>query len=223
MKRPILVLALAATVLGLGPAMAQQAKIEGPAPTRVLAEPAPRRRAALRPPARPRLGVLVRYAGSGAWSLSEADTVHEFFERRFGRPLPVSAWGQTILHDRLRLDHRNAFDVAVHPDSTEGRALMAFLRSEGIPFVAVRSRLPGRATGAHIHVGPESCKLPRSWQPVKVVRNKAERTVVAGNREGRERDVFAPRRPELAPDDHAVAGSLASDRSTDKRIASPLI
>jgi len=44
-----------------------------------------------------------------------------FFFETFGRVLPISASGQTATHDRLRLDHRNVIDVALHPDSTEGR------------------------------------------------------------------------------------------------------
>jgi hypothetical protein len=122
----------------------------------VIAEAAAREWLAAHPPAREEPVALVRSAGAGAWSLAGAAKVQGFFARQFGRPLPVSAWGQTVVHDRLGFDHRNALDVAVHPDSREGEALMAFLKSAGIPFVAIRSLVPGRATGAHIHVGPES-------------------------------------------------------------------
>ncbi len=103
---------------------------------------------------------LTRFAGNGGWSLTEAARVQAFFTQRFGHPLPVSAWGQTPIHDRLGFDHRNALDVAVHPDSPEGQALTAYLRSVGIPFIAVRAPVPGTSTGAHIHVGPESHRLP---------------------------------------------------------------
>ena len=50
----------------------------------------------------------------------------------------MSALGQTPTHDRLGFDHRNAVDVAVHPDSVEGRALLDHLRDQGIPFLAFR-------------------------------------------------------------------------------------
>ena len=50
------------------------------------------------------------------------DGLDRFFVSRFARSLPVSALGQTPVHDRLGLDHRRALDVAVHPDSAEGRA-----------------------------------------------------------------------------------------------------
>jgi len=49
-------------------------------------------------------------------------------------------------------------DVALHPDSDEGRSLMAYLRRAGIPFIAFRSAMPGSATGAHIHIGLPSIR-----------------------------------------------------------------
>jgi hypothetical protein len=71
----------------------------------------------------------------------------------------VSAFGQTPLHDRLGFDHRNAVDVAVHPDSVEGQALMAWLREHGVSFLAFRGPVAGEATGAHVHVGEPSPRL----------------------------------------------------------------
>jgi hypothetical protein len=68
----------------------------------------------------------------------------------------VSALGQTALHDRLGFDHRNAADVAVHPDTVEGRALLDYLRAEGIPFLEFRGPRRGVSTGAHVHVGAAS-------------------------------------------------------------------
>jgi len=103
---------------------------------------------------------LVRYNGPAAWSLS-ADTprLRQFFAARFGRPLPVSSYGQTPLHERMGLDHRDALDVAVHPDSPEGRTLMDYLRAAGIPFIASWGAVPGSASGAHIHVGQPSPRI----------------------------------------------------------------
>ncbi|HXG64958.1 MAG TPA: hypothetical protein VNO70_07605 [Blastocatellia bacterium] len=96
---------------------------------------------------------VMRYGGSGGWSLANIAKVQSFFTTKFGRSLPVSAYGQTATHDRMRFDHRNSVDVAVHPDSAEGQALIAFLRANGIPYIAFRSAVPGAATGAHIHIG----------------------------------------------------------------------
>jgi hypothetical protein len=102
---------------------------------------------------------VIRGGGASGWALSEASKVSGFFAQRFGRALPVSAYGQTSTHDRLGYDHRNAVDVAVHPDSSEGQALIAYLRGQGIPFLAFRSAVPGVATGAHIHIGRPSSRL----------------------------------------------------------------
>jgi hypothetical protein len=99
---------------------------------------------------------FVRYHGARAWSLAGLPRIERFFQDRFTRPLPISALGQTPAHDRLGLDHRDAVDVAVHPDSTEGHALMAHLQSEGITFIAIREAIAGASTGAHIHIGPPS-------------------------------------------------------------------
>jgi len=103
---------------------------------------------------------LIRYNGPTAWSL-KAGTVRleQFFLTRFGRPMPVSAYGQTPLHDRMGLDHRDALDIAVHPDSPEGRALMDYLREAGIPFIAAWGVIPGSASGAHLHVGQPSPRI----------------------------------------------------------------
>lgn len=101
---------------------------------------------------------LIRYNGKALWSLADAAKIQKFFSARFGRLLPVSAMGQTAVHDRLRLDHRDAMDVAVHPDSPEGRALIIYLRRAGIPFIAFRNQVSGSATGAHIHIGKPSLR-----------------------------------------------------------------
>jgi hypothetical protein len=102
---------------------------------------------------------FIRYTGTAHWALSDAAKVGGFFFSRFGHQMPISAYGQTPTHDRLGFDHRNAVDVAVHPDSAEGQALTAHLRSQGIPFIAFRHAVSGSATGAHIHIGYPSRRL----------------------------------------------------------------
>jgi Spy/CpxP family protein refolding chaperone len=101
---------------------------------------------------------LVRFNGGTLWSLGDAGKIEKFFVQTFGRALPISALGQTATHDRLRFDHRNAMDVALHPDSKEGQSLLSFLRQSGIPFIAFRNAVPGAATGAHIHIGKPSSR-----------------------------------------------------------------
>jgi hypothetical protein len=99
---------------------------------------------------------LLRFNGGALWSLAVAPKIEKFYFETFGRPLPISALGQTPTHDRLHFDHRNAMDVALHPDSAEGRSLLNYLRQAGIPFIAFRNAVPGAATGAHIHIGKPS-------------------------------------------------------------------
>jgi hypothetical protein len=103
-----------------------------------------------------RTTALIRYNGAAFWALSEAWKVQQFFQNSFKKPLPVAVFGQGAIHDRWHLDHRNALDVSLHPDSAEGQALMGFLRANGIPFLAFRQAIPGTATGPHIHIGRPS-------------------------------------------------------------------
>ncbi len=98
----------------------------------------------------------IRYSGAGAWGLSDAWKVQRFFLDSFKKDLPVAVFGQGVIHDRWRLDHRNAMDVSLHPDGPEGQLLMNYLRANGIPFLAFRSAIPGTATGPHIHIGRPS-------------------------------------------------------------------
>ena len=98
-------------------------------------------------------------AGAPRWSLSDAERVESFFLKKFGRPLPVTAYGQSGLHTRWGYDHRRSMDVGLHPDSAEGRALMVFLLREGIPFLGFRTAIPGVASAPHIHVGFPSRRL----------------------------------------------------------------
>ena len=102
---------------------------------------------------------FLRFNGRAHWSLADVTKLRSFFAQHFGRTLPVSAYGQTPVHERLGFDHHNALDVAVHPDSAEGRSLLEYLRKLGIPYLAFRAAVPGAATGAHVHVGPPSERL----------------------------------------------------------------
>jgi hypothetical protein len=104
---------------------------------------------------------LIRYTGPTAWLLSDIAKVEQFFSQRFGRALPISALGQSPVHNNLGFDHHNAADIAAHPDSLEGQALMTYLRGAGISFIAFRQAVPGSATGAHIHIGAPSRRLAR--------------------------------------------------------------
>lgn len=101
-------------------------------------------------------GLLVRFVGISRWNLSDFGKVDAFYRLKFGKPVPVSAFGQTQTHNQLGFDHSNAMDVAIHPDSIEGQALVYFLYNQGISFIAIRGAIQGSATGAHIHIGAAS-------------------------------------------------------------------
>lgn len=102
---------------------------------------------------------LIRFDGRLGWVVDNSPRIERFFIGAFGHPLPVSAMGQTAVHDRMGFDHRNAMDIALHPDSREGKALMEYLRNAAVPFMAFRRTISGRATGAHIHIGPPSLRM----------------------------------------------------------------
>ena len=103
-----------------------------------------------------RTSAFTRYTGSGGWNLSDAGKIQRYFSDTFHKQLPIAVFGQGAIHDRWRLDHRNAMDIQLHPDGVEGRALLDFLQRNGIPYSAFRSAIPGTATGPHIHIGRPS-------------------------------------------------------------------
>lgn len=103
-----------------------------------------------------RTSAFTRFTGTGGWNLGEAWKIQRFFSDTFNKQLPIAVFGQGVIHERWRLDHRNAIDVQLHPDGVEGRALLNFLQKNGIPYLAFRSAIPGTATGPHIHIGRPS-------------------------------------------------------------------
>lgn len=79
--------------------------------------------------------------------------LQDAYLREFGRPLPVSAFGPSETHEKLGFDHDGRVDIALHPDSDEGRWLVAQLHARSVPFIAFRQAAAGKSTGAHIHMG----------------------------------------------------------------------
>jgi hypothetical protein len=102
---------------------------------------------------------MLRYNCAAAWSIGNLSGIQSFFAATFGHALPTSAIGQSATHNQLGYDHRNAVDVALHPDSAEGKTLINYLKNQGIPFLAFRGAIPGVATGPHIHIGSPSHRL----------------------------------------------------------------
>jgi len=85
--------------------------------------------------------------------------VETAFETHFGKPLPVSAMGETAVHRALGFNHTGRVDVAVNPDQPEGVWLRQYLGQNHIPYLAFRQAVPGKATGAHIHIGLGSPRI----------------------------------------------------------------
>ena len=103
--------------------------------------------------------VPVRYDGAGTFTPAQFSQVSAAFEHRFSKPLPVSAMGETAVHRAMGFDHRGRVDVALNPDQPEGLWLRQYLEARRIPYFAFWQASPGKATGAHIHIGPESTRL----------------------------------------------------------------
>jgi hypothetical protein len=99
------------------------------------------------------------YAGDGTFVYATYAKVEVAFEEHFGKAMPVSAIGETAVHRALGFDHRGRVDVALHPDQPEGVWLLDYLTANHIPYFAFRQAVKGKATGAHIHIGPMSTKL----------------------------------------------------------------
>jgi hypothetical protein len=103
---------------------------------------------------------MEHYEGDGAFDESRELAPLEFaFASRFDRPLPISAEGETEVHRALGFDHRGRVDVAVVPSQPEGIWLRQYLQLHKIPYYAFAHAIPGKATAAHVHIGPGSTRL----------------------------------------------------------------
>ena len=103
--------------------------------------------------------VYTHYEGSGVFTPADLQRLELDYTVKFATKLPISAEGETAVHRSLGFDHRGRVDVAVMPDQPEGEWLMHYLEAKKIPYFAFRMAVPGKATGAHIHVGPQSTRL----------------------------------------------------------------
>ena len=106
---------------------------------------------------------LEHYEGTGSFVESkDLRPLEAAFTKKFDRPLPISADGETAVHRSLGFDHRGRVDVAINPGAQEGIWLRRYLKSHGIPFYAFTRAMRGKATAAHIHIGPGSTRLHSS-------------------------------------------------------------
>jgi hypothetical protein len=103
---------------------------------------------------------MAHYEGNGAvLGQSDLKQLEAAFTKHFDRPLPISADGQTSTHDALGFAHRGRVDVAVNPNEPAGIWLRHYLEAKHVPYYAFLRAVPGKATGAHIHIGPGSARL----------------------------------------------------------------
>jgi hypothetical protein len=107
----------------------------------------------------PSLAVSEHYDGNGYFGPETLTHIESAYQARFGKSLPISANGETAVHRALGFDHTGRVDVAVTPDQPEGVWLRAYLEQRHIPYFAFRQAVPGKSTGAHIHIGPQSTRL----------------------------------------------------------------
>jgi hypothetical protein len=103
--------------------------------------------------------IMLSYPGSGHFDVAGLPTISQAFSKQFHVTLPISALGQTILHQELGFDHRGRVDVSLNPDSKEGLWLRDFLETRRIPYIAFRGPIAGGATGPHIHLGTGSQRV----------------------------------------------------------------
>jgi hypothetical protein len=102
---------------------------------------------------------MERFGGDGTLTSQELKGIEVAYVATFRKPLPISANGATALHRSLGFDHRGRIDVALNPDQREGVWLRSYLEKKDIPYYAFRNAIPGKATGAHIHIGPGSTRI----------------------------------------------------------------
>jgi hypothetical protein len=106
------------------------------------------------------IGKMEHFEGLGTFDETrDLQGIEKAFEAEFDRRLPISADGQTDVHRALGFDHRGRIDVAINPRAPEGIWLRSYLRSRKIPYYAFTSAVAGKATAAHIHIGPGSNRL----------------------------------------------------------------
>ncbi len=103
--------------------------------------------------------VQERFDGNGQFTTPMLKNVILAYEKQFAKAMPISANGETPFHKSMGFDHRGRIDVALSPDQPEGVWLRQFLEKEQIPYYAFRGAVVGRASAAHIHIGPPSMRL----------------------------------------------------------------
>jgi len=110
--------------------------------------------------------VMIRYSGTAPFNISvDLKTIGDAFSKQFHQTLPISAVGQTLVHQELGFDHRGRVDVGLNPDAVDGLWVRSFLERMHISYIAFRAAVAGSATAPHIHIGPGSMRLKMAPPP----------------------------------------------------------
>jgi hypothetical protein len=112
------------------------------------------------------VGLAERFDGVSGFTEADLGEMEQAYLKHFGKPMPVSTRGDSTVHRAMGFDHRGRFDVAVSPSQPEGVWARRYLTEKHVTFFAFRSAVPGRATGAHIHIGPASTHVAQASRPV---------------------------------------------------------
>ena len=108
-------------------------------------------------------GLAEHYEGGSAFGEADLEAMGQAFSKIWGTPMPVSTRGESAVHRSMGFDHTGRFDVALSPSQPQGVWARHYLTAKHVTFFAFRSAVPGKATGAHIHIGPASTRrIPKS-------------------------------------------------------------
>jgi hypothetical protein len=106
-------------------------------------------------------GLAEHYEGGSPFGEADLEAMGQAFFKIW--PMPVSTRGESAVHRSMGFDHRGRFDVALSPSQPQGVWARRYLTEKHVTFFAFRSAVPGKATGAHIHIGPASTRrVPKS-------------------------------------------------------------
>ena len=121
--------------------------------------------------------VMVKFEGNGHFDKGDLALIASEFELHFSYPLPITARGQTSLHQSLGFDHRGKVDVGLNPEKPEGVWLRHFLEDRQIPYIAFRSAVKGSATAPHIHLGTGSSRIGSAVMQSVILQGPAKAAV----------------------------------------------
>ena len=109
------------------------------------------------------IGLAEHYEGGSPFGEADLEEMGQAFFKISAQPMPVSTRGESAVHRAMGFDHRGRFDVALSPSQPQGVWARHYLTEKHVTFFAFRSAVPGKATGAHIHIGPASTRrVPKS-------------------------------------------------------------